>query len=230
MQHLQTLLYTQLPKYSKQKEFRMSILDPLKRVERLRKAQPKRQSDSESRVPPGQYKTEKFPVLSYGPTPRIDLNSWRLRVFGLVEQTSEFTWTEFNSLPSVTIERDIHCVTRWSKLDTIWEGVLFKELVKQVKLKPQAKYVMQHSYGGYTTNLPLEELLDDDVLLAYKFAGQPLPPEHGGPMRMLVPKLYFWKSAKWLNGLEFMAEDKPGFWEGYGYHNHGDPWQEERFG
>ncbi len=130
----------------------MSILDPLKRVERLRKAQPKRQSDSEGRVPPGQYKTEKFPVLSYGPTPRIDLNSWRLRVFGLVEQTSEFTWTEFNSLPSVTIERDIHCVTRWSKLDTIWEGVLFKELVEQVKLKPQAKYVMQHSYGGYTTN------------------------------------------------------------------------------
>ena len=208
----------------------MSILDPLKRVERLRKAQPKRQSDSESRIPPGQYRTEKFPVLSYGPTPRIDQNSWRLRIFGLVEQTSEFTWTKFTSLPSVTIERDIHCVTRWSKLETVWEGVLFKELVKQVNLKPQAKYVMQHSYGGYTTNLPLEKLLEDDVLLAYKFAGQPLSPEHGGPMRMFVPKLYFWKSAKWLNGLEFMAEDKPGFWEGYGYHNHGDPWQEERFG
>lgn len=208
----------------------MSIPDPFKRVERLRKARPKRPAGDESRIPPGQYKTEKFPVLSNGLTPEVNLSSWRMRVLGLVEQTTEFTWEQFTALPSITIERDIHCVTRWSKLDTVWEGVSFKELAQQVGLKPQARYVTQHSYGGYTTNLPLEELLQDDVLLAYKFAGAPLQPEHGGPMRMVVPKLYFWKSAKWLNGLEFMAEDKPGFWEGYGYHNHGDPWKEERFG
>ena len=208
----------------------MSILDPFKRVQRLRKAEPKRQRDSGDRIPPGQYKTEKFPILTYGPTPRIDLNTWRLKVFGLVEEPFELNWTEFTSLPTITIETDIHCVTRWSKLDTVWEGVLFKEFMKQVKIKPEAKYVIQHSYGGYTTNLPLEEVFEDDVLLAYKFGGQPLEPEHGGPMRIVVPKLYFWKSAKWLNGLEFMAEDKPGFWERYGYHNHGDPWKEERFG
>ena len=207
----------------------MSIFDPLKRVGRLRRAQPKRLSETEERIPPGQYKTEKFPVLTYGPTPRIELDTWRLKIFGLVEQEQELNWQVFTALPTVTLETDIHCVTRWSKLDTVWEGVPFKEFMNRVKPKPEAKFVMQHSFGGYTTNLALEELLEDDVLLAYKFNGTLLAPDHGGPMRMLVPKLYFWKSAKWLNGLEFMAEDNSGFWEGYGYHNHGDPWKEERF-
>ena len=210
----------------------MSIIDPIKRVQRLRKAQPKRKRDSnlEERIPPGQYQTEKFPVLTYGSTPRIDLKTWRLKVFGLVEEPFELTWEELTALPTKIIETDIHCVTRWSKLDTVWEGVPFKEFFKLIKPTPGAKYVMEYSYGGYTTNMALEELLEDDVLLAYKYDGEPLEPEHGGPMRMFVPGLYFWKSAKWLHGLEFIAENKPGFWEQYGYHIHGDPWKEERFG
>ena len=186
----------------------MSILDPLKRVERLRKAKPKRLSETEEHIPPGQYKTEKFPVLTYGPTPTIELDAWRLKSFGLVDEELELNWQQFTALPTVTLETDIHCVTRWSKLDTVWEGVPFKEIMDRVKPKSEAKFVMQHSLGGYTTNLPLEELLADDVLLAYKFNGTPLDPDHGGPMRMLVPKLYFWKSAKWLNGLEFMISLK----------------------
>ncbi len=158
------------------------------------------------------------------------MKTWRLKVFGLVEEPFELTWEEFTALPTKTLKTDIHCVTRWSKLDTIWEGVPFKDLFHRVKPKPEAKYVMEHCYGDYTTNMTLEELLGDDVLLAYKYEDQPLSPEHGGPMRMLVPKLYLWKSAKWLHGLEFMAGNNPGFWEGYGYHFHGDPWKEERFG
>ncbi len=210
----------------------MSILDPIKRVQRLRQAQPKREQDLNlrERIPPGQYHTDKFPVLTYGPTPRIDLNTWRLKLFGLVEEPLELAWDDFTAMPPKTITVDIHCVTRWSKLDTIWEGVPFKALFQKIRPKPEARFVMEHSYGGYTTNIALEELLDNDVLLAYKYNGQPLDPEHGGPMRLVVPKLYFWKSAKWLNGLEFLAENRPGFWEHYGYHMHGDPWTEERFG
>jgi DMSO/TMAO reductase YedYZ molybdopterin-dependent catalytic subunit len=205
-------------------------LDPLKRVQRLRDADRRREHEAgRDRLPPGQVLTYKFPVLSYGPNPHIDLNSWRLKVGGLVEEPREFTWEEFMQLPRQRQVCDIHCVTRWSKLDTIWEGVPFREIVKLVRPKPEAKYVMEHSYGGYTTNVPLEELLDDDVLLAFKYDDKPLEPDHGGPMRMLVPKLYFWKSAKWLRGLEFLAGDQPGFWEMYGYHMHGDPWTEERF-
>ncbi|HEX9652623.1 MAG TPA: sulfite oxidase-like oxidoreductase [bacterium] len=210
----------------------MSILDPIKRVQRLRQAQPKRQRDGgeQGRIPPGQYRTDKFPVLSYGATPRIDLNTWRLRVFGLVEKAIELSWTEFTALPTTTIKTDIHCVTRWSKLDTAWQGVLFRDFLQHIQPKPETRFVMEHSYGGYTTNMRLDELLDDDVLLAYRYNGEPLDSEHGGPMRLVVPKLYFWKSAKWLNGLEFLAENQPGFWERYGYHMHGDPWTEERFG
>jgi DMSO/TMAO reductase YedYZ molybdopterin-dependent catalytic subunit len=210
----------------------MAILDPLKRVARLKEAKPKREKDFDpaNRIPPGQYLAEKFPVLSYGATPKIDLKSWRLRVFGLVEEPFELSWAEFTSLPTVTVQTDIHCVTRWSKLDTVWEGVSFKEIVQRAKPLPEAKFLMQHSYGGYTTNVPLSELLDDQVLLAYKYGGELLSPDHGGPMRLVVPQLYFWKSAKWLNGLEFMEYDQPGFWEQYGYHNHGDPWKEQRFG
>lgn len=208
----------------------MSIRDPIKRVQRLRQANPKREQAGErDRIPPGQYRTDKFPVLSYGPTPRIDLSTWRLRVFGLVEEPFEINWLEFTSLSTTIVKTDIHCVTRWSQLDTVWEGVRFGDFMRRVLPKPEAQFVMEHSYGGYTTNMRLDELLDDDVLLAYKYNGQPLDPEHGGPLRLVVPKLYFWKSAKWLNGLEFMAENQPGFWEGYGYHMHGDPWTEERF-
>jgi len=174
--------------------------------------------------------TDKFPVLTYGPTPNVSLEEWRLRVWGLVEEKIELTWEQFMALPAKSQVCDIHCVTRWSKLDTRWQGVPFREIARLAKPEPDARYVMVHCYGGYTTNVPLDELLDDDVLLAYEYDGKPLAPEHGGPMRLLVPKLYLWKSAKWVNGLEFMAEDRPGFWESYGYHMHGDPWREERFG
>jgi DMSO/TMAO reductase YedYZ molybdopterin-dependent catalytic subunit len=208
----------------------MSILDPLKRVQRLRRADQRREHDTgQGRLPPGQAITHKFPVLSYGSTPHIDLQAWRLAVWGLVEEPREFTWEEFTQLPRQRQVCDIHCVTRWSKLDTVWEGVPFREIAGLVKPKPEAKFVMEHAYGGYTTNMALEELLDDDVLLAFQYDDKPLEPEHGGPVRMLVPQLYFWKSAKWLRGLEFIAENKPGFWETYGYHMHGDPWIEERF-
>ncbi len=208
----------------------MSILDPLKRVERLRRADRSRKHDAgQDRLPPGQVITHKFPVLSYGPTPRIDLKDWRLKVWGLVEEPREFTWEEFMQLPRQRQVCDIHCVTRWSKLDTAWEGVPFREIANLVRPRPEARFVMEHAYGGYTTNMDLEELMDDDVLLAFNYDDKPLEPEHGGPVRMLVPKLYFWKSAKWLQGLEFVAKNKPGFWEMYGYHMHGDPWTEERF-
>ncbi len=208
----------------------MSILDPLKRVQRLREADSRREHGAgQDRLPPGQVITEKFPVLTYGNTPRIDLKDWRLKVWGLVEEPREFTWEEFIQLPKQRQVCDIHCVTRWSKLDTVWEGVPFREVARLVRPKPEARFVMQHAYGGYATNVPLAELLDDDVLLAFNYDDKPLEREHGGPVRMLMPKLYFWKSAKWLRGLEFMAEDRPGFWEMYGYHMHGDPAKEERF-
>lgn len=208
----------------------MSILDPIQRVQRLRDADRRREhGPGQDRLPPGQTLTEKFPVLTYGDTPRIEPKDWRLKVWGLVEEPREFTWEEFMQLPRQRQVCDIHCVTRWSKLDTIWEGVPFKEIARLVKPKPEAKFIMEHAYGGYTTNLPLEELLEDDVLLAFNYDDQPLEYEHGGPVRMLVPKLYFWKSAKWLNGLEFLPVNRPGFWEMYGYHMHGNPWREERF-
>lgn len=210
----------------------MSFLDPFKRVQRLKEANPKRKSDTglAERVPPGQYLTQKFPVLTYGDTPRVDLKTWRLKVWGLVENPFELSWQEFRALPRQKIRVDIHCVTRWSMLDSEWEGVPFSMIIEKARPLPQATVVMEHTYGGYTTNMLLEELLDEEVLLADTFGGKPLDSEHGGPLRMLVPRLYFWKSAKWLNGLEFIAQNIPGFWERYGYHMHGDPWTEERFG
>ncbi|MCI0437821.1 MAG: sulfite oxidase-like oxidoreductase [Chloroflexi bacterium] len=180
-------------------------------------------------VPPGQYVTEKFPVLTYGGTPKIDLAEWRFRVFGLVEEEKVWNWEEFLALGNVVLDAEFHCVTQWSRLENTWEGVPFKEVVKHVRPKPEAKYVMAHCYGGYTTNLALDVLVDDDVLFAYKHDGEPLAPDHGGPMRLVVPKRYGWKSAKWVNGLEFMEKDAPGFWEVRGYHMNGDPWKEERF-
>jgi DMSO/TMAO reductase YedYZ molybdopterin-dependent catalytic subunit len=207
----------------------MAKIDPAERVVRLRRANPKRKRELDDRLPKGQFLTEKFPVLTYGPTPKIDLETWRLRITGLVEQEFELDWKEFTSLPTTTIEADIHCVTRWTKLETVWEGVALRDLALRAAPRAAARFVMQHSYGGYTTNLPLDEIVDDDVILAYRFDGAPLAAEHGGPVRVVVPKLYFWKSAKFINQLEFLSEDSPGFWEGFGYHNHGDPWKEERF-
>lgn len=184
---------------------------------------------SEGRLPPGQSLTNKFPVLTYGPTPNFDPATWDLRVFGEVEKEMRWNWAEFTSLPTTVVKTDIHCVTRWSKFDTVWEGVLFRDFVNLFGLKPTAKFVIAHCEYGYTTNTPLEAMMDDDVLLAYKYDGKPIEPEHGWPVRTLVPKLYFWKSAKFLRALEFSPVDKPGFWEQAGYHNTGDPWKEERF-
>lgn len=183
---------------------------------------------SEGRLPPGQSLTQKFPVLHYGPTPGFDEATWDLRVFGEVETPMRWNWQEFQALPTVQQTVDIHCVTRWSKFDTVWEGVRFSEFIKLFGVKPTAKYVIAHCEYGYTTNMPLEDMLDDDVMLTYKFDGKYLDAEHGFPLRTLVPKRYFWKSAKWLRGLEFSPHDKPGFWEQAGYHNDGDPWKEER--
>ena len=182
-----------------------------------------------SRIPPGQYRTEKFPVLHYGSVPRTDLRTWDFKVYGLVDSPFRLTWDEFKALPRRTVETDIHCVTRWSKLDTTWEGVPIRAILDAAQLKPAATFVLAHSEQGYTANLPLEILDDDDVLLADTFNGEPLEPEHGYPLRLLVPKRYFWKSAKWIRGLEFLDQDILGFWERYGYNNSADPWKEERY-
>jgi DMSO/TMAO reductase YedYZ molybdopterin-dependent catalytic subunit len=209
------------------------ILDPLKRVQDLRRANERRAGKSDSpvgRTPPGQSLTAKFPVLTYGPIPRVDRDSWRLKVWGLVDAPQEWDYEGILALPQQTQTVDIHCVTRWSKLDTTWQGAPFTTIAALVAPRPEADHVMIHCYGGYTTNMRLSELLEADVILAHSYEGLPLEPEHGGPMRLLVPKLYLWKSAKWISGLEFMQGNRPGFWERYGYHMHGDPWTEERFG
>jgi DMSO/TMAO reductase YedYZ molybdopterin-dependent catalytic subunit len=181
------------------------------------------------RLPPGQKLTDGWPVLHYGGIPDIKLETWKFSAVGLVEEEAHFTWDEFLALPQETLRSDIHCVTHWSKFDNDWTGVRFTELMKRIKPKPSAKHVMVHSFGGYTTNVPLDELMDDDVLFAHQHNGTPLAKEHGWPMRLVVPKLYFWKSAKWVRGLVFMDAEKGGFWEMYGYHIHGDPWTEERY-
>lgn len=186
----------------------------------------------ERRLPPGQVLTRKFPVLHYGQVPHYEnLDNWDLRIFGLVAQEKRLTWDEFNQLPRTRIVADIHCVTRWSMLDTIWEGVRFRDLLvaSNIEVLPEARYVMVHAEYGFTTNLPLSVMLDDDVLLATHFGGEPLTPEHGYPLRLVVPKKYFWKSAKWVREIEFMAEDRLGFWERAGYNNVADPWRELRF-
>jgi DMSO/TMAO reductase YedYZ molybdopterin-dependent catalytic subunit len=183
----------------------------------------------QDRVPPGQRVTEKFPVLHYGGVPRFDRQSWDLQVFGLVEEPLALSYDQVLKLPTTRIVADIHCVTSWSKLDTVWEGVLFRDFWELVRAKPEAGFVMVHCEQGFTTNLPLDVLLDDDVLLAYRYDDAPLTPEHGYPLRLVVPKRYFWKSAKWVRGLELMAEDRLGFWEVRGYHNNADPWNEERY-
>jgi DMSO/TMAO reductase YedYZ molybdopterin-dependent catalytic subunit len=183
----------------------------------------------EGRLPPGQALTEKFPVLHYGHVPQIDTATWSLSVFGEVDKEMRWNWAEFQQLPTVTVNTDIHCVTGWSKFDTVWEGPLFRDFIKLFGVKPTAKFVIAHAAHGFTTNLPLDTMLEDDVILAWKYNGQYLTPEHGFPVRTLVPKRYFWKSAKWLLKLEFSKADRPGFWEQAGYHNEGDPWKEERY-
>lgn len=181
------------------------------------------------KLPLGQSATVKFPVLTYGETPDITKTVWRFSVWGLVEEEKTWNWDEFMKLPQTKLHADFHCVTHWSRFDDDWEGVMFRDLIKHIALKPEAKYVMQHAYGGYTTNLPLEWMIEEDVIFAHTFNGEPLPAEHGGPMRVFTPKRYAWKGAKWIRGLEFMAKDKPGFWEVNGYSNSADPWKEERF-
>ena len=181
------------------------------------------------RIPPGQRLTDKFPVLHYGSIPQFDRATWDLKVFGLVEEPLTLSYDQLLELPATRIVADIHCVTTWSKLDTIWEGVLFRELMDFVEVDSEARFVMVHCEQGFTTNVPLEVLMDNDVLLAYRYDDQPLTPEHGYPLRLVVPKKYFWKSAKWVRGLELMAQDRLGFWEVRGYHNNADPWEEERY-
>ena len=180
------------------------------------------------RMPPGQFVSKKFPVLTYGSTPKLQLQAWRFRIFGLVDREVELSWEQFIKLGWTTINADFHCVTQWSSLDNTWEGIPFANVLALVRPKPRARFVMAHCYGGYTTNLPLAVAIEEG-LFAHKQNGQELGKDHGWPLRLIIPSRYGWKSAKWVNGLELMAEDAPGFWEQRGYNNNADPWKEERF-
>lgn len=183
----------------------------------------------EGRLPPGQSLTLKWPVLHYGSVPEFDPDHWDFCTAGLVESPLLLSWREFQALPKVQVTADFHCVTRWSRFDNRWEGVAFKTLYEMTRPRAQARYVLVHAEEGFTANVPLADLLESNVLFAHKHDGAPLPPEHGGPLRLVVPKLYAWKSAKWVRGLEFIPHDRPGFWEQNGYHMYGDPWKEQRF-
>src|ERR671938_2115680 len=196
----------------------------------LRRRPNAREQAVADRLPPGQYLTEKWPVLHYGNVPQVDLATWDFRITGLIEQPLRLTYRELQQLPRKTVRADVHCVTRWSMLDSTWEGVPVAEVMKLVELAPGATHVMAHAEQGFTANLSLDDFLRDENLLVDTRNGEPISPEHGWPLRLFVPHLYFWKSAKWVRGLEFMAGDRPGFWEQYGYHMHGDPWHEERYG
>jgi DMSO/TMAO reductase YedYZ molybdopterin-dependent catalytic subunit len=189
----------------------------------------RRQSEATDRVPPGQYVTPDFPVLSAGPTPHTPLDRWTFTIEGLVREPAGWSWWEFLKLPARTFTVDIHCVTKWSKLDTHWEGVSVDTLLEQVELDPGALYLTASCDGGYTTNLPLADVVNGQAFVAYRYDGRSLAPEHGGPARLVVPHLYFWKSAKWVRGLRLTDKDAPGFWESLGYHNRGDPWKEQRY-
>jgi DMSO/TMAO reductase YedYZ molybdopterin-dependent catalytic subunit len=183
----------------------------------------------ENRIPPGQVRTRKWPVLQYGDVPTISTERWRLDIRGLVTTPLSFSWEEFRELPRVKVYSDFHCVTTWSRLDNVWEGVAVREIMRRAGVLPEAKFVIPHGYdSGWTTNLPLIDFDSADALIADTHDGQPLTSDHGGPVRLIVPQLYAWKSAKWLKAIEFVAEDRPGYWEQAGYHNHGDPWTEER--
>jgi DMSO/TMAO reductase YedYZ molybdopterin-dependent catalytic subunit len=188
----------------------------------------RRRDDADAgRIPPGQYLTPDFPVLSAGPTPHTSLDEWSLTIHGAVDEPVSWSWEEFRALPAQTFTVDIHCVTKWSKLDTTWTGVSVDTLLADVTT--EAEFLTAWSDGDYTTNLPLEDVSDGRAWVVYEYGGEPLDPEHGGPARLLVPHLYFWKSAKWLRGLALTTEDEPGFWEAAGYNNYGDPWREQRY-
>jgi DMSO/TMAO reductase YedYZ molybdopterin-dependent catalytic subunit len=188
----------------------------------------RRQPDVDpARIPPGQYLTQDFPVLSAGPTPRVDLAQWSFALQGAVDRARSWSWEELTALPAETFTTDIHCVTKWSKLDTTWKGVSLDTLLAEVDTT--AAYVQAFCDGGYTTNVPVADITGGKAWIAYEYGGEPLEPDHGGPARLLIPHLYLWKSAKWVRGLVFGHSDMPGFWEGYGYHNYGDPWREQRY-
>ena len=182
------------------------------------------------RLPPGQREVKNWPVLDLGIQPEVTKESWRLEVEGLVESPLTWNFRDFMAQPQVTIRSDIHCVTQWSRFDNAWQGVATRHLLGLVKPRPEARFVIQTSYDGYTTNIPLADLAGEDVLFAHRWEGEEISREHGGPVRLVLPKLYLWKSAKWLTKLSFVAEDRPGFWEVRGYHMRGDPWNEERYG
>ena len=184
---------------------------------------------SGDRVPPGQHLTEGFPILSAGPTPRIALDKWTFTLRAGLRTIKAWTWSEFNALPRTKVTRDIHCVTTWSKLDTRWEGALVDDVLADAKLTPPTQFVLAHTFDGYSSNLPFADLANGKAMVATHYEGIPLTPDHGGPARLLVPHLYFWKSAKWVNGLQFTERNEPGFWEVRGYHLYGDPWHEQRY-
>lgn len=181
------------------------------------------------RIPPGQREIEKLPVLHAGKVPKIDLSTWKFRIWGLVGKEKEYTLKEFQSIMKIKVFSDIHCVTSWSKLNNLWEGISTSQLKEEVEILPDAKFVLIHAHGNFTTNLSLEDFFKEDVLFATHHNSKRLSIKHGYPLRLIVPQLYFWKSAKWVNGVEFLSKDKFGFWEANGYHNHGDPWNEERY-
>jgi DMSO/TMAO reductase YedYZ molybdopterin-dependent catalytic subunit len=195
----------------------------------LRRTPDRRVTENPDRLPPGQVLTEKWPVLHYGNVPRYDLDKWRLRVRGEVDNPFELTYEQVKALPARTVHCDIHCVTTWSRFDNDFHGVPFSHVSELAKPRPNARFVIFHCYAGFTTSLPLEALVEDDVLLTWQHDEQPLAPEHGFPLRALVPRRYFWKSAKWLEEVEFVEHDQLGFWERAGYHNEADPWKEERY-
>ena len=195
----------------------------------MSKLRSKRDYPPHTNTPPGQFITEKFPVLTFGDSPEIDQDNWEFAAYGLVNKQLTFNWAEFTNLKSAKITAQFHCVTQWSRLENTWEGIPFRTISEMIDPKPKAKFAMVHCYGGYSVNLELSSMLEDDVLLAYKHDNQDLTIEHGGPMRLVVPRRYGWKSAKWVKGVELMDQNTPGFWESRGYHMYGDPWKEQRF-
>lgn len=188
-----------------------------------------REPDEAARLPPGQHLTQDFPVLSAGPTPRVATQTWSFVLKDGPRPLARWTWEEFNALPQTSFRRDIHCVTTWSKFDTNWEGVLVDDILAAAGVEAATPYVLAHSWDGYSTNVPFADLTGGRAMVALRYEGQPVTPDHGGPARLLVPHLYFWKSAKWISGLQFTTRDEPGFWELRGYHIYGDPWREQRF-
>lgn len=186
-------------------------------------------ADIAARLPPGQSLTTDFPVLSAGPTPRVDTADWTFTLKVGPKPVAKWTWEEFNALPQSEFRRDIHCVTKWSKFDTAWQGVMIDDILAAAGIEAPTAYTLAHSYDGYDTNVPTADLVGGKAMVALRYEGKPIPPDHGGPARLVVPHLYFWKSAKWINALQFTARDEAGFWELRGYHMYGDPWREQRF-